>query len=477
MPPTIPTALALSPHFPFALVRAPARHPPAFKHQLRTRLCLRLVSAPLRSSTGSAFVDPFCSRSFTDTSSAAALQLDDSAHVRLIAAFVLFDTGDRDIALNAHDFWQSLSLSNHRSSALLSMWLSRSGNSPPNYSIACDAAGALIDTSLQHSRRWEDMTLKLPFTSFLRLRFRTLPMLRRLAIGIHHIHFPDGVLAPDAIVIDAPLLRAIRIASPTWAIKFDLPWSQLTLVIVAYKMRIGECMDLLPKCPALVELTVSTEYDLPKNSPADTYPHPTLSALESLSVNSDALQFLTLPRLQVLSLTGDHSFRTPSALTSLVRRSSCTLQQLTFVLFNIRIELVPNIFPGLLLAVPHSVARFELQMGPREYILDDLLAALSTPVILPALKTLCIRSSVLFPSRLKALTNMLHAQRSAPSSLDSFDVQLNVSSVGWKPRHARLAALQVLVNDGLHIRIEVVCRVRSETTTVIESGENGLLWQ
>jgi hypothetical protein len=67
---------------------------------------------------------------------------------------------------------------------------------------------------------------------------------------------------------------------------------------------------------------------------------------------------------------------------------------------------------------------------------------------------------------------MLHARRGAPSSLDSFDVQLNVS-VGWKPPPAVLAALQVLVNDGLHIRIEVVCRVRYKTITVIESGENG----
>ncbi|KAJ7256108.1 hypothetical protein C8J57DRAFT_1075220, partial [Mycena rebaudengoi] len=41
----------------------------------------------------------------------------------------------REIALNAHELWQSLSFSKHRSTPLLQMWLSRSGNSPLNYSI------------------------------------------------------------------------------------------------------------------------------------------------------------------------------------------------------------------------------------------------------------------------------------------------------------------------------------------------------
>jgi hypothetical protein len=117
------------------------------------------------------------------------------------------------------------------------------------------------------------------------------------------------------------------------------------------------------------------------------------------------------------------------------------------------------------------VARLELQLGSSEHV-HQLVADLSTPLILPALNTLCIRSSELLPTHLTSLTDMLHARRIAPSSLDSFDVQLNVS-VGWKPPPAVLAALQVLVNDGLHIRMELVCRVRSETSTVIESGENG----
>jgi hypothetical protein len=57
----------------------------------------------------------------------------------------------REIALNARDLWKSLSFSNHRSIEL-HMWLSRSGDSPLNYSIECSdpvAADALIDTSVQ----------------------------------------------------------------------------------------------------------------------------------------------------------------------------------------------------------------------------------------------------------------------------------------------------------------------------------------
>ncbi|KAJ7255711.1 hypothetical protein C8J57DRAFT_1518002 [Mycena rebaudengoi] len=79
-------------------------------------------------------------------------------------------------------------------------------------------------------------------------------------------------------------------------------------------------MDLLLKCPALVELTVSTESDPPNNSPARTHPHLTLSALESLSAN------LGPPNV---------------------------LQR-------------PEVFPRLLLAVPHSVTRLELQVQSME---------------------------------------------------------------------------------------------------------------
>ncbi|KAJ7255760.1 hypothetical protein C8J57DRAFT_1518048 [Mycena rebaudengoi] len=256
--------------------------------------------------------------------------------------------------------------------------------------------------------------------------------------------FPNGVrpayVVPDAVVIDAPLLRAVRIATRTWRINFDLPWSQLTSLVIDLGMRIGECMDLLPKCPALVKLEVYTEPDLSNNSPARTHPHLTLSALESLSVNSkppSVLQFLTLPRLRVLNLTGDHDHGSPYVLTSLIQRSSCTPQQLTFYLPTTRAQY----FPGLLLAVPHSVARLELQLGSSEHV-HQLVADLSTPIILPALNTLCIRSIELLPTHLTALTDMLHARRIAPSSLDSFDVQLNVS-VGWKPPPAVLAALQI----------------------------------
>ncbi|KAJ7255705.1 hypothetical protein C8J57DRAFT_1075467, partial [Mycena rebaudengoi] len=236
----------------------------------------------------------------------------------------------RDIALNAHDLWQSLSFSNHRSIALLQMWLSRSGDSPLTYSIACNdlaAADALIDTSVQHSHRWEDVRLGLPFASFSRLRIRTLPMLRRIAVEVTQNTVGD-VLPDDIVIADAPLLRAVHIAASS--INFDLPWSQLTSLIINLDIHVKECIDLLLKCPALVEFTVSTynAYD----SSARPHPHITLNALESVSVNSgpsSVLQFLTLPRLRVLKLTRDFNHDSPAALTSLIRRSSCILQQLT----------------------------------------------------------------------------------------------------------------------------------------------------
>ncbi|KAJ7255756.1 hypothetical protein C8J57DRAFT_1721742 [Mycena rebaudengoi] len=244
----------------------------------------------------------------------------------------------REIALNALDLWNSLTFSDNRSIPLLEMWLSRSGNSPLNYSIACIdpvTAEALIDTSLQHSRRWEDVTLRVPFTPFSRLGTRTFPMLRRIAVQVHQ-DIGDGTpdAPPAAVVIaDAPLLRAVQIASTD--INFDLPWSQLTSLVIVPNINVRECMVLLVKCAALVELTVGT-HDA-NGSFARTHPHIILNSLESLSVNlgpSSVLPFLTLPRLRVLDLTRDLDHRSPHVLTSLIRRSSCTLQQLTLAFFR-----------------------------------------------------------------------------------------------------------------------------------------------
>ncbi|KAJ7255703.1 hypothetical protein C8J57DRAFT_1655267 [Mycena rebaudengoi] len=382
----------------------------------------------------------------------------------------------REIALNAHELWQSLSISNHRSIALLKMWLSRSGDSPLNYSIGCAdpvTAGALINASLQHSHHWEDVTLGLPYTSFSRLRFRKLPMLRRIAFAIYYQHIVPG--APDAVpnnvvIADAPLLRAVRIANSN--IHFDLPWSQLTSLDIASNINVGEYMDLLLKCPALVELILSTR-DGDDNS-ARTHPHITLNSLESLSVNlgpSSLLQFLTLPHLRVLNLTRGLDHHSPDVLTSFIRRSSCILQQLTLELYDISVQL----FLPLLLAVPRSATRLDLVFGASREV-DELLAALSAPNVLPALHTLCFRASRLRSTHFTAIADMLHARRSAHPSFNSFEAQLQVGGA-WRPSPALRAALQVLATDGLNIRIEVVGTFRSDTTTIIGSGENGLSWR
>jgi hypothetical protein len=332
-------------------------------------------------------------------------------------------------------------------------------------------ADALIDTSLHHSHRWEDVTLRVPFTSFSRLGIRATPRLRRIAVQLHQNTIGEGAqdAPPAAVVIaDAPLLRAVHIAS--WDINFDLPWSQLTSLVIVPNINVGECMDLLLKCPALVEFTVST-YNA-QDSSGRTHPYITLNAMESLSVNlgpSSVLPFLTLPHLRVLDLMRDLDHQSPDVLKSLIRRSSCTLQKLTLELYNIAVQ----VFPPLLLAVPHSVARLELGLG-YSHNFYELAAALSAPDVLPALKTLCFRGPRFLSSHFTALPDLLQARCSAHpgSSLESFEAQLHIRA-SWKPSPALLAALQVLANDGLIIRIEVASRARSDKTTVIESGENG----
>ncbi|KAJ7255706.1 hypothetical protein C8J57DRAFT_1345447 [Mycena rebaudengoi] len=131
-----------------------------------------------------------------------------------------------------------------------------------------------------------------------------------------------------------------------------------------------------------------------------------------------------------------------------------------------------HLFPAVLLAVPHSVSSLDLGLGYSNNI-DEVVAGLSTPNVLPALNTLYFRASRLRSTHFTAIADMLRTRRSAQPSLDSFEAQLHVRVV-WKPSPALMAALQVLANDGLNIRIEVVSQVKSDATILIKSGENGL---
>jgi hypothetical protein len=177
---------------------------------------------------------------------------------------------------------------------------------------------------------------------------------------------------------------------------------------------------------------------------------------------------LTLPRLRSLQLTKELDHRSADVLTSFIRRSSCTLQQLSLVLNNTATQL----YPALLLAVPHSVARLDLGVGHGSEA-AEVLALLSAPNFLPGLKTLCFGAGRGDSATLPALANMLRTRRSAhpeSSSLESFEAKLQIPY--WKLSPALLAALQVLAKDGLSIWIKVLSTANS-ATTVIESGENG----
>ncbi|KAJ7257276.1 hypothetical protein C8J57DRAFT_1234998 [Mycena rebaudengoi] len=223
----------------------------------------------------------------------------------------------REIALTAPDLWQSLSCEGCPPAELLQMWLSRSGNTPLKYSIVYTdptIAETFFDSGLQHSHHREDVALRLPFTSFAHLDGRSLPMLRRIVLQMCG-SVPD--VRRDKIDIrDVPQLRAL-------SQKFD---------------------EISGYLAALIQLIISTSFGNDVTS-TPTQLLITLTSLESISVTfgpASILRHLTLPRLQMLTVTGGLNLQSAEILKSLLHRSCCNPHQLTMSLYGAPVEYPPH---------------------------------------------------------------------------------------------------------------------------------------
>ncbi|KAJ7645963.1 hypothetical protein DFH06DRAFT_1210818 [Mycena polygramma] len=323
----------------------------------------------------------------------------------------------REICLDTPSLWASVVYGDTGSIDLLEVWLSRARKHRLRIRLESDheaRAGDLLRTIEPHSSRWQEVHFQLPTSAHERLNTFAFPCLEWLTlIG------PGGWMEPT-VFQDAPALRYAEIIYlPHLTIAH--PWVQLTsLVFRATVVTPDEYIALLGCCPNLLTLCCGSTVGLTLDTPQPFR----LSSLRSLKLTDDRmLHCLTVPRLERL-----HLFRvtyyintTTNALQSLVARSCCDVQFLSFsfglscgsVRRSRRFFRVVNASLLHLRLYSESAAEFEKQI---EVLRGD--------DVLPRLRRLEMRASAV-PTDYTALLGLLRwRRRESNCTLESFELLL-----------------------------------------------------
>ncbi|KAJ6589331.1 hypothetical protein B0H19DRAFT_1226883 [Mycena capillaripes] len=281
----------------------------------------------------------------------------------------------REIALRTPTLWQSITINNRRephrvSGKLLEMWLQRSAVLPLRLSLGSFDALAtytqsLIDTSLIHHRRWEEIE-----------------------------YVGGNIESGDR---DFPVLRTVTLSS----------WENRS-----HSIRIQSA-------PMLREAAIAILSDTFANF-TDTFNHPhlILNGLDSLEVGftgSSIVPHLTLPYLRELILSG-YLDRAIEQCRALVSRSHCSLQRLS-------IRMLWEVKPETLVLYFHLVPTVTiLKLVIQQTAVHQFVTALSSPSTLPAMEPLTIVAERIRDDY-DALLDVLRSRR-ANGTLKAFTITL-----------------------------------------------------
>ncbi|KAJ7896133.1 hypothetical protein B0H13DRAFT_2523441 [Mycena leptocephala] len=323
----------------------------------------------------------------------------------------------RKITLNTPDLWCSLAFGDDSSVEILKLWLLRAGSLPLDYSFHCEnpsRASSVIEISILHSHRWQDVSFKLPIVCFstLSMRHHSFPLLRKISLDIHDKRTYRDQLPEAVIVQNSPFLREVHISTLP-EVKFDIPWNQLTTLVISYNVELMNCVSLLRDIPRLAHLVAHTA---PTATTPITVASPlTLNHLESLASSISLLEHLTLPRLERLTVkelvAGQQTTFEP-----FISRSACV----NLIYFSLHMIRVPARTLLACLRVTPSVEELELRWGGPQP--GELFGLLQKESILPRLTNLQFHGARMSVGDYSNLLATVRARRgrSRPHSIERF---------------------------------------------------------
>ncbi|KAJ7865534.1 hypothetical protein B0H13DRAFT_2670878 [Mycena leptocephala] len=226
--------------------------------------------------------------------------------------------------------------------ALLDLWLQRSEPQPLSLTV-CNRSYTEPDKTLlgvldRHSRRWHDVTLKLPFHYFSRLEENaSLPFLERLTLSAHGS--PNIINAISAFR-HTPMLHHVCLEAGMRPSDVLLPWEQLASVEF-YGASADDCLELLRMAPNIVSCVLDVQYDSHGLAPGSP-----LLSLRSFTFSGPAgweiLRYVAMPSLQTLDLSRCPSVpRNFTQVVQFVKRSQCQLRVLKiYVRSNVAVQTI-----------------------------------------------------------------------------------------------------------------------------------------
>ncbi|KAJ6477528.1 hypothetical protein C8R45DRAFT_1216530 [Mycena sanguinolenta] len=363
----------------------------------------------------------------------------------------------RQIALDIPHLWRSLLFRDSETCIeLLRLWLSRSGNLPLNLDLKCwdtSRAGALIEASLLHSHRWQDVKFGLNRKSFseLDLRHASLPILRSISLRAVQWTSPLDDSVDDTVTIThAPSLRHAHVFTLPH-VKIVIPWASITNLTLLQNMPFTECMPLLEECPNLTTLAVSTTGPVPPHTELVV-----LDSLETLTCNfgvASVLEYLTLPHLSRLTVSDISENQHATLFSAFIRRSACHLQFLA--VHDIR-EISLITLALFFRAVPESVS--DVELGLKAGYTEQTFSALQPIDMIPQLKNLHLQvRGGMDDEEYKRLLQLLHARAGTRLPLESMTLHLQTPRqlVRVMPRSSRIAELRQLAAVGMKINFTI----------------------
>jgi hypothetical protein len=299
------------------------------------------------------------------------------------------------------------------------------------------------------------------------MRHHSFPLLRKISLDIHDKRTYRDQLPEAVIVQNSPFLREVHISTLP-EVKFDIPWNQLTTLVISYNVELMNCVSLLRDIPRLAHLVAHTA---PTATTPITVASPlTLNHLESLTSSISLLEHLTLPRLERLTVkelvAGQQTTFEP-----FISRSACV----NLIYFSPHMIRVPARTLLACLRVTPSVEELELRWGGPQP--GELFGLLQKESILPRLTNLQFHGPRMSVGDYSNLLATVRTRRApfAPAFdrtvLDSLTLELGLySNHLYEPRTSTLFQLQAFAADGMRIKLTMSGKSSSSTRVVFDSG-------
>ncbi|KAJ7626048.1 hypothetical protein FB45DRAFT_922822 [Roridomyces roridus] len=368
----------------------------------------------------------------------------------------------RQIAVANPWLWRSLSVDARVPREVLQAWLLRGGNMPLELTLHSKdalAGNALLETSLPHSYRWQDVSFRLPVRSFLLLHLGDahMPSLRKISVDTNYVAGSINATISDRLVIrNAPLLREVQITTLP-RVRWQLPWRQLT-TLTLNDINLAECLTLLEECLELQNFGASTTGAADTDQPLLTLPH-----LQSLAVNladHSLLDYVTLPQLKRLSVRGSIVAQHATVLASLFHRSQPPLD--TFGMTTVKIGTETKRL--CLLALPDSVSHLKLtELGRKDE--SSRFASLNDPDVVLSLKHFTWSGNRPTSLEYQDLLRFLNAHK--------VGLVVTLTIVNWSgvymPQPAVIAQIRALAAEGMNIRFTGT-GLANETHVIFDSA-------